>query len=488
MNLGQILKRVERELQYEPDLLAHREDFREVINEVYQVLARERSWPWLWRREPLWVLPDIELPFSEGVGGVGVDLVSGQPRRFEVDKQALCAVLGIDGGAWTAELQSKLLGAEFDLQDSTLRSEGDGTWERAPFVIEGSTVVPPDSPSDMTVTLDPRCQIDSLNGSEGEGVVIRPRRIRLPVALDELDSVLDDQGIPLGMASPRTERRLLDPNRQPGQPVAVLEDGGHIAGEGVNGFETEFAREIENWPVRESFGLEDPDPMDSGTIPSGTRVRVFLSWQYAGRLGPPSAIEEFEVGDIGSVLVTGIPVLPQTTGQIEYGRRITVWMAEEEGAFFYRGQHTDPTDDTFLIDTTNQEQNTAYRWTRLPRWDEQYPGGTYKYIRLYPHPDQLKQLTVQFWARARQLVEDTDSPEFHEGYHDLIVWLACQQLATRYGGDQDVARFKVHARERRAALDARYFYPKKYDGTQRGMIGGGSRSREETPVDWNGDQ
>ncbi len=491
MNLGQMLRRVETELQYEPDLLAHRQDFREVINEVYQALARERSWPWLWRQEPLWVLPDIEFPFADTeVGGITVtpvDLVTGQPRRFEIDKQYVCSVLGIDTGAWTIELQSRLLAAEFDLIEPLKRSEGDGTWERAPFVVEAIGAVAPDSSNDGTVTLDPRCDIDSLNGSEGEGVVIRPRRIRLPAGLDELDALLDANGVPLAFASPRTARNLLDPNRPAGSPMVALEDGGMIAGEGVNQFETEFAREIENWPVRERFTLTDGDP-SSGDLTPGVTVRVFLSWSYAGRLGPPSEIVELVVPDSGVVKVTGIPVLPETTGVVEYGRHISVWMAEGEGAFFYQGLHTTPATATFEIDTPNSAATTVYRWTRRPRWDEQYTGSTYKYVRLYPHPSALTQLTCQFWARARQLIEDTDSPEFHEAYHDLIVWLACKQLATRYGSDGDVQRFMAHIKERRSALDARYFYPKKYNGTQRGMIGGARRTRPDDPVDWHGDQ
>ena len=482
MNLGDILERVEDELQYQPDLLEHRRDFRRVINEVYQALGRERLWPWLWRSEPMWVLPDITLVNEDVTAEPGLSLVSGQFRRFQIDKQELVALLGLGNGELTIYLQRLLLNAELDLADPTGRGGINANFELAPFVIEDVDAVLPDDASDPTITVDPRCRVTGL-GVYGS-FVIRPRRVRLPLALDSLDAILDDQGLPLPALSPRVARNHLDvpyPEGNTGAASYVLEDGGFASNQGLG---NPFERQLENQPFRDTFSVVAV----AGTIPSGTIVRVILSWSYAGRYGPPSRPVEFTVTDLGGVRVDSIPLLPETSGENEYGRSVAVFMAEGEGAFFLRGLHNDEAVDSFDITTPNSDLSTVTNTLRFDRWDEVYPG-TYKYVRFEPHPDEVKRFTCHYWARPRKLIEDTDEPEFEEAYHDLIVWLVCETLNMgRFGDKNALQRFTVLAARRRAALDSRYFPQQKHAGTVRGMIGTPRRTRAPfPPVDWNGD-
>lgn len=497
MNLGQIRRDVETELQYAPELEDWRKDVRQVINRVYQNLARERRWPWLHRQAAFYSLPDLLL--SEGAAGITLQAGSG-PRSMSLLRTALRAALGVTSVAAqtvTEYVQQQLVGAELDIASGN-RYLGNGNWEKAPFVIEGLDVQSPSGGTpNLSFWLDPRANITTLDTTIGTFKLSFPR-VQLPADCDALLAITDDQGNPLTNLAPEQARRYLRPTTVTAQyPSYVLEDGGFqplapdhlVTVNGVGGVKfdaTKFLYARENWPVREPVPFAIIDSVAAGSMTVGTVVHVFVSWSYGGRWGPPSATVDFTVAAKQGFKLTGLPVLPNTTATQEYGRLLGVFVAEGEGAAFFRGFVT-ATASTFELITSNQNATSMAEGLRFARWDEEYPGGPYTYVRLLPRPTGLKRFAMEYLGRPRVLAEDTDSPEFEEAYHNLLVWLTCIEICTRFGQGKVLPLFLSNAERIRAALDTRYFPQKRYAGTQKGMIGAAETVRPTQTVDWHGD-
>lgn len=496
MNLGQIRADVETELQYAPELLAWRKDVRNVVNRVYKSLARERKWPWLFRQKPLYGFPDLLVP--EGATGIAFSAGAG-PRHFTILRSKLRDLLGFNATSaqlLTEELQQHLTGAELDVASGN-RYLGQGNWEKAPFVIERNLIVDPASgTAQLEFWLDPRANITATDGTIGT-FSLRFPRIRLPADCDQLLALSDDQGNPLTALTPDQARAYLRSTTITAQyPSFLLEDGGfqpsgpdhlvpvnNFGGVRFDAHQALFARE--NWSFRNPFAVVASVAV--GTMAIGTTTRVFLSWYYGGRFGPPSATVEFVTTAQRGIRLTGLPLLPNTTGSTEYGRQIAVFMAEDEGAFFLRGIIDDPTTTTFELLTSNTDVATMGEGLRFARWDEVYPNGPYQYIRLMPRPSKLTRFSLDYYGRPRELIEDTDAPEFEEAYHPLLVWLAAIEICTRFGQGKVLPMWAAEAARLRAGLDTRYFPQKRYEGGQKGMIGQTEIVRPTQTVDWHGD-
>lgn len=494
MNLRQIVAAVENELQYAVETERHREDFRARVNDVYKALCRSRRWPWLYRKAALWVLPDLAIDHTL----VNQPFPVEGPRAFEISRSGLYLAMGLTQNELTAHMLGQFANGQLDIAD---RTQGDGNWEKAPFVIESFQVVPPDASivgfPTLRFVLDPRAEIDSIDDTEGEWLFSFPR-VQLPVELDALECIRDEDGNVLRSVTPQEERLYLTQQLAGGTPYYVLEDYGfdmtggfQLAAQNVHGgaaFEhTPFAYQTENWPLEETIALATLDPT-TGNVAVGTVMRVFASWYYSNRFGPPSNIAEFTVDDFQGVKVTGLPVLPDTgSGTFEYGRRVAIFAAEGEGAFYFRGFVPTATATTFNI-TEPQTSSTAYDiGLRLPRWDELYPGQ-YQYIRVNPRADTVQRLTCEYWKRPRELIQDTDVPEFHEAFHRLLVWMTVEELVGgRYGGDPAFRRLQVLREKEERALVTRYFPKEQNQERQKGMIGQMTANRPLIGVDWNGD-
>lgn len=473
MNLGQIRQRVGEELQYAPDLEEHRADIREIIQRVYDGLGAEKSWPWLVKRAPIYSFPDISLEQGDVTKATG----------YGVRNLSVSAPLGLSGVMYPAEdagayqyIQAMLAGAEFDLADRANRNLGNGNWELGPFVIELAT------PSETLtrLDLDPRAVINTIAGDEG-GFVIRFPRTRLPPDLATILSIKDDEGRPLLPLSPSAARSEIF-EFEDGPVRYFLEDMGHeptympMVWPGISdGVPTknadqsvEYGFDRENWPVRREIAAALSSGSGGG-MQGSTTYKVFASWFYSGRFGPPSNIVTLTAaaGDDYQIDLTQLPDLPTTGANIEYGRRLSFWVATGEGAFVFRGfklttgtSHTITGDDDEFVD----EQ------LHLPRWDEWFPGGPYRYIRLMPRGDQMRRFTLEYRKRPRRLIEDTDQPEFAENYHHVLVWLTCMELASRFSDSGFFVRMKANAKEAMRKLNRLYFPSEQY-AKQAGMVG-----------------
>jgi hypothetical protein len=197
--------------------------------------------------------------------------------------------------------------------------------------------------------------------------------------------------------------------------------------------------------VRETLSLAIL--LGATSVRASTKHRVFLSWFWSGRFGPPSNVMEVTTTDAGSILrVSGIKPLPTSGANIEYGRRLSVWMAEgEAGAFCLKGFVTDSAASSYDIVTNNDNPNNSQ--LRLPRWDEHYYDGLPKYIRIYPRPSAFARYTIEYRAFPRELIEDSDAPEI-DGPHEILAWLAAAELIEQTGRDASRARAQVARFER----------------------------------------
>jgi hypothetical protein len=462
--LRALMRIVEDEMRHHPQIADWRTKLREKVAAVNRAFCGDiqRKWPWMIRTHELMVYPDLELPL--GVGNVVRKIGYGN-RTFDIPVGLLNGEMYPEEthSLWREHHMALSDGAVVELADRSLDPQpqlsSHGNWAYAPFAIE--MVVPTSgiapAPASVTIQLDPTAEIPALLGTEGDLAIRWPRR-RLPADCSSVIAVRDEHGRRLAPLS-STQLTLSESQRNRiGTPCFLVEDSGKemraaaLAYPGVHDstvshpHHTPFLAQRETWPVRETISLAII--VTGGTsIKASTKHRVFLSWFWGGRFGPPSNEVTVTTTDSGNTLrVSGIRPLPTSGANMEYGRRLSVWMAEgESGAFMLKGFVTDSAATTYDIVTSNNNPNTSQ--LRLLRWDEHYFDGLPKYLRIYPRPAAFARYTVEYRAFPRELVEDTDAPEI-DGPHEIIGWLAAAELIEQNGRDASRARAQVMRYER----------------------------------------
>lgn len=481
---------------YAPDLRAYRLDIRQVVNARYGLLGRERPWPWLQRRAPLWVLPDIE------VANTAVGLPSSPTngaRSLTVLDSALSVLSA--AGDFAQHMRPLMAGGEMGVTDRTLVTPGGAAnWEDGPFVIELAEAGPT-GPSRTMLHLDPRCTLDAIGSSVGT-FTLRWPRYQLPPDLDVLERIIDDQGLELAALAPDRERLYqLDPARDAGtRPGWVLEDYGHratyplVVYPGVSDATTPNPDQLEDTYQRQNLTLRVTPSVSesgSGTFQAGKRLKVALCWWYSNRFGPLSPVTEHVIsGTNTAVAVSGwagkvVPLSSSASSGV-LGRRLAVFVAEDDGAFYWRGFVNPASASSFTVaHSVDHGSTTALPAPALkvdgppafPRYDRLYPGGPYTYVRLYPRPTVVSRFELDYQARPCQLLEDTDEPEFPEQYGEVLVWAACLGMAERYARGTDTSVWKQNYQEWRTKLDQRYMPQLRYK-----MVRGAHGSIE--PTSW----
>lgn len=498
MSLGTIVARVENELQYQPDLAAYRRDVRQLVNTRYLLLSKERNWPWLNKRAPLWVFPDLVIQNSQvtlpGGGVYG-------SRTFLMNDTVFEPYY--DGYAdWITRFRRLLCGAEFGVTDTDLVLGGASNWEDGPFTIELAESHPSSPPARTLLHLDPRCAISSITGSEGTYTLKFPRYL-LPADMDVLRSVVDEQGRELAMLEPGQERRLgLLPTATGQRPSWALEDFGHATTHpqfiypGLsdvtpsNPDQTEDLYQRANPPVRVAPILNFTGT--SGLWKTSTTVRVAFAWFYANRLGPlgpyTEATSDTDTRSLAVSNYNAVGLLPvQATATAgAYGRRLAIFVSEDltavtnggqgPSAYYFRG-FVNPGDGTtsFTI-ASPRDSGTATTGTirangtlDLPRHDRMYPG-TYQYLRLYPRPEVPAKYELDYRSRAMEMVEDSDAPEFPSVFEEVLVYATCLEMAKRYARSADVSVWEKSHAEWNAKLVQHYLPQLRYE-LQKGAVG-----------------
>lgn len=482
--LGSIIARVENELMYQPDLREHRLDIRAVANARYGLLGRERPWPWLRRRAPLWVFPDVIIP-NASVGFPGTPNYGS--RQVAVLDSALADMTA--AGDWENVIRPNMAGAEFGLTDRTLATPGGvANWEDGPFTIEFAETLPGGGAVRTLLHLDPRCTLTALAGDEGTFTLSWPRYL-LPADIDVLEGITDELGQPIAALPPGRERAYaVDPTRDGGvRPSWFLEDYGHrptfagVVYPGVSDQTPSNADQTGDHYQRANLSIRIAPTLaqsTTGTYDEGTRVRVFWCWWYSNRFGPPSPEAELTIaaGSNPSVVVSGWNnlLIPVDTSGEAYGRKLAIFVSENDSAFYLRGWAS-PANAGATSFTVAYPRDSAANSSGalrpdgaidLPRFDRLYPGGPYTYVRLYPRPAAIARYELDYLARPADLLEDTDAPEFPDQYSEILVWATCLGMAERYARGADTTVWQRNYEEWRKRLDQRYMPQRRYPMTK----------------------
>lgn len=480
-NLSQIQQRAENELMYAPNVAQWRRDVRQVVSDEYETLASEFPWPWLVRREPLWVFPTLT------IANVDVVFTPTYERRGVILASTLAAA-GLhgteDAGLYASEFfQQQLAGAEFHLQDPTQRDNGNANWEDGPFVIEW---IAPGSTVDFL--LEPRFAATTSDQLGVGPFEIRFPRYRLPARCAQLLRVRRaDQQPDLVPLDSQDESRLLLDRTQSGQPTHYLLDAGHELrypparypdpGSDDNPHRNEEAYGFPE-PIRRTFTAAAGT---GGTLAAGT-YRVFVAWFYAGRWGSPSTTYEVTLsGSNNRIALTGLPVMPNVLLD-DYGRKLGIWVSKNDGAFYL---------DTMLanaitvrnIDTHPIERDQSWL---LRRWEEEYTTRR-QHIRLWPRPATAERLEIEYRLRVKRLADDVDVPEFDEAFHLILVHRTVMVIASRANDQALYSRAKSDYQRVLGAMLRRYGLSQTQI-VQRSSSGGGDGFAfpKRAPVNWQG--
>lgn len=469
-NYGDILERVRYELRGLPNVRAARKNAEAVVSEVHRDICEAYEWPWLRQFRPVLLMPDIVIPNGS--------IIRVSDRTWTTTVAALATAMGLTTGVGTGSIAAyaaMLQGATFDLYDRTLLDEGDGNWSMGPFEVWAALT---DSTT-VTLLCDPRMEIDSKTGDEGDFVIRFPRMLLTSDIEQVLGVRLKSDRSPLVAIRPDSAREL-EEDRQGVPSCFWLDDGfrPRFAPGGVTA-----TAHVPIAPVRNmigAFGLQVAPPVggsaptkfspggfsaaatnSSGTLLAGT-YRIFCTWLVAGRLSPPSEQVEVTVASPNDTIeITGSP----EAATADSGKRLLWWFSFNDGPFFL-DQNTSTTSTLALpmsdvpfgggtkVITTNVDRTRDYA---AIRWDEAYNGPSHRYLSVWPRPAEVREAEVEVVVRGRELIDPTDVPLLPQPFLDCIVWEAARRIAAVQNADAGTMdRCKEMADTRMDALRRRY--------------------------------
>lgn len=508
MGLGSIVARVENELQYAPQVATYKSDIREVTKARYMLLCKEKDWPWLHRRTPLYVFPDLTIENS----AVSMPGAPNYGSRTFLMNDTVFSTYYSTVGDWITRIRPHLAGAEFGVVNASLSFGGAANWEDGPFVIELAESYPTSPPARTLLHLDPRCTIPAIAGTEGS-YQIRFMRYLLPPDVDRILQIVDEQGTPLGNLEPGWERRAGLLQTAAGQrPGWVLEDFGHtpthprLVYPGLSNVIPSNPDQTDDVYQRTSLPVRVPPSLNfqgsSGAWLAGTTVRVFFAWFYSNRWGPAGPISEATCSsstnqlDVSGYMQQGLLPSQATAALGAYGRRLGIFVSEDltnvsgrgqgPSAFYLRAS-VNPGDSsgtpiTTIVEPRDSSASSTSGALRpngaldLPRFDRLYPGLP-QYVRLYPRPSAVARYEIDYIGRPFDLLEDMDGPEFHGPFEEVLVYATCIELAKRYARSADLTVWERNYAEWFGKLVSHYIPDPRYS-----MIKGALGSAPESPM------
>lgn len=497
MSLGSIVRQIEDELQYAPDVREHRVDIRNRVARRYHELCVATPWPFLVRETVLNVFPDFTLPD----GSLALDETDSlrvvQVNRSFIEGRMYPAAQAAN----FADFSQGLLGAELGLANLEEAPAASGNWLTGPFTIEQINLITPGDPV-WELRLDPRCRIVAFTGGENAGFRVSFPRWRLQGDVDSVIELQDSDGRILRSVTERERTFLERPTVQTGRPSAWSFDSGLVPTHPPPHAEESAIAAVQPQNYlrfqRESAEIRRDIAATmtvGGGLTSGVTYRAFMTWFYSGRFGPPSnTVEVTATASNKTITFSSIPQLVGTGTKptdAPYGWRLAIWVAEGDGPFYLVALPTTPTvagGPTIAWGGSGPDYAPNEPW-RLIRWDEQVPPK-YQYIRLYPRPDSWRQLLLRYRARPRRLIADNDVPDFDEAFEDYLVWQVAADMSFRTPGPF-YDRVNASAAAAFGRLSQRYLPREARDRLQKRQVG--SRGVEawkptiQYPIDWNGD-
>tara|TARA_R100000808_G_C2138667_1_gene146673 strand:+ start:116 stop:1606 length:1491 start_codon:yes stop_codon:yes gene_type:complete len=441
MNLKEIREAVERELVFDPNIEAHREDVNKLINAQYMQIMDSQAWPFRHKIAEVRLMKDREIAktaLTNVTGGRSLtapdsNFTTGHTSDVNVDELAGHV---IDFGSTVDEDSNNNQASGYDIGGASLDRN------RTSYVIERAY-----KSAGNTVTIHPDPRYNYADFGSGNATV-KALKYRLPNDCAEVLGVMsrdDDRGLIHQIDLPAERQYMLNPD-ETGDPTVWMTDPLLVSrSTGFDDYGREFFERHSNRPMSL---LSSSESSTGGYLPDKTRFQYFVVWQYAGRVSPPSPITEATTQGNGSTHTNKIVLYFHNDDVMDsqyLGRQRLVFrrMAESEGntPVPYSDKNWGPwllaavIDDPSVTNYNDTSASSKANWMHASlerRWEDYEPPGQYQYVRFWPRPDTDKTVEVRYLARAKKLYGETATPELPLEYHPLIVHKVVQMLAIRH--------------------------------------------------------
>ena len=440
MNLKEIREAVERELVFDPDIEAHREDLNKMINTQYMSIMDSQAWPFRHKIAEVRLMKDRTITKTTAAnltGGKSLTIPNSNYVANDVTDVNVDELAGhvIDFGAQTDYDKKNNQSPGYNIGDDSL------TRNRTSYIIERAYA---SASSKITIHPDPRYVFSDFDSD----ITIKALKYRLPNDCAEVLGVMsrdDDRGLIEQLDLPAERQYMLNPD-ETGDPTVWMTDPLLVSrSTGFDDYGREFFERHSNRPMSL---LSSSESSTGGYLPDKTRFQYFVVWQYAGRVSPPSPITEATTQGNGSTHTNKIVLYFHNDDVMDsqyLGRQRLVFrrMAESEGntPVPYTDKNWGPwllaavIDDPSVTNYNDTSTSNKGNWMHASlerRWEDYEPPGQYQYVRFWPRPDTDKTVEVRYLARAKKLYGETATPELPLEYHQLIVHKVVQLLALRH--------------------------------------------------------
>lgn len=451
MNLGQIIDRVQAELQHQVPAARARLDYANVINAEYLALMESKVWDFRVTESSIRVYADYAMS--------GELTLASRAMALDDDFRMLC----VDG--------LLLLASD---EDGTLRKYGRlvgpapvnwGTvFERTDYA-PGLDGFPGDP--DTATSGGPLCYLEDAAAATVATTTWTVRRDRyiLPHDCSEVLAVVarDAKRGPLQLISRAAERM---------RPMSTNQDSAGIP-----------AVAIMDDPI-------PPIPAPSGTLVATVtgnagflavgRYRYFCAYHYDGRFSARTNIAEVNVTAAdGEVGLSGL--VQHNSVDSAYQR--TYWRETSylSNRWEYIGKINAGSGD-FGDDSAPPEVDSA---TLRPLVWSDAMAGQRQAIRFWPRPSTTEWLDIAYLRSPSRLVGEQDVPDMPENFHELIVDLAVVALAGRNGADKLEKSAAARANQKLAAMSRRWLTKVSTSTSNAGWSPFGRGGRGAVSITWN---
>ena len=446
MNLEKIRKQIEKDIVHAPDVRAHRDDLRDLINRAMRTLITSQRWNFRRRTIRLNLYADQALVSPSSL----IDALTTQ--KLEVPRPA----------AWTdadvKALAGHVLHNGTDLADHASCPDGEYVIEKAE---NGATI------SKMYIYIDPRFT-SWFGGAQPTGTLtIRFYRYLLPSDAADIFAVYPPDTAPLrGLSVARQDD--VHNLTTVGPPQAFLNNQALISMA-----HSTYERGLANmeWRGQRNRGpQEDLTIATSGAVNAGILAGDYsfcYCWVHSGRVSPPSPVVTHTTIGGFDLTVTDWRALDSA----DYGRDRYLFRRFEAGPWTLDTILTDPSATTFASTAATKG---AIDPTLTATYAELAEHRNYNYFRTWPRTDADKTYLVDYLVSARELVDPTDEPEFPEEHHPLLVHMVVQGLGARYGNKDLASTHRLLGGEVLVMMKRRYLDDSSHLW-QKGQVGSSRR-------------
>lgn len=475
MNLKEIRRQIESELQFGPNVEAQRVDVAALVNRILVELLTMRRWTFRYRTFRMTGLPDLEWEYADWtISQVGTPVrhirltdLSDDLFTDLINRRRGAAVLG-------AVLNNPVIPPE------TLRTAGglsESGWGSDTFIVERAVMqqggAGTTTPTGLELYLDPRFALltNPKDASWTGTWTLQFLRYPLPRDLAQVDrvTILEGDGQSRTVLDPWDAQREneifdLDP-AEVGTPTHWLLDVpgvGHTPGASLTtAGDIDYPHQVTSGGARAN-GPEAPTSLTAEVIDQdgdwtsaafGKRFTYCYTWVYAGMESGPSPTAEATIDvDTDSVELT-----LEALDDADFGRVRNIYRRVDEGPWRRIGTVEDPSETSF-IDAGGQHVEPLIGETLDPTTLDHNLRETPNnlWLRLWPRPDAIADIEVRYLPIPKVLVDDRDVPELPEQCHAYLVHRVVCDLAARRADHRLAAHHRLRAEEVLGTMMNRY--------------------------------